>query len=133
MKKLALAGTMIAVIAVIAAAPATAAAPTLAPHVFQTKITGAAVPALNAFWRLSTTRTGFIITRSGAPALAGTLAIAGNKVTFHDITGPFACRGAQATGTYGWRIVGARLTFTRIKDACVGRRTVLSHRFTRIA
>ena len=85
MRKLALAGIVIVV--VIAAAPAGAAAPTLAPHVFTTTIRGAPVPALNAIWRLSTTRTGFIITRSGAPALAGTLTIAGPKVTFHDITG----------------------------------------------
>lgn len=131
MKKFALMAATLG--AVVAVAPATAAAPKLAPHAYTAKITSATIPALNATWRLSTTSTGFIITRNGSPALVGALTIAGAKVTFHDISGPLACKGRQVNGTYGWKVVGAKLTLTRFSDACVGRRTVLSYPFTRIA
>ena len=39
----------------------------------------------------------------------------------------------QITGTYGWHRNGSKLTLTRFSDQCVGRRTVLSRPFTRIA
>ena len=70
----------------------------------------------------------------GGVVVAGTIRIVGNKVTFHDLAGTFACRGAtKINGSYTWRIQGAKLTFTRVSDACPGRKGVLSHAFTRIA
>ena len=29
-------------------------------------------------------------------------------ITFHDLGGPFACHGTQATGVYSWRVSGKR-------------------------
>jgi hypothetical protein len=66
---------------------------------------------------------------AAAPAPAGN---AGGRTTFHDLAGPFACRGAQATGVYSWRLVGRRLTLTAVREPCSGRKTILTKPFTRI-
>jgi hypothetical protein len=131
-KKIALAAATLAA-AAPAAVPATAAAPTLGPHVWSTKITGSPVGLLNATWRLAFRNPAYNVTRNGGVVGAGTVKVVGSKITFHDLAGTLACRGAQAIGSYTWKIQGARLTFTRLSDACVGRRSVLSHAFTRIA
>lgn len=131
MKKIAIAEALLA--AAVAATPATSAGPNLSPHIWSTKISGA-TPPLNATWRLAFQNPAYDVTRNRGVVVAGTVRIVGNKVTFHDLTGSFACRGAtQIIGTYTWRIQGAKLTFTRVSDACLGRRSVLSHAFTRIA
>lgn len=39
----------------------------------------------------------------------------------------------SSNGTYKFKLTGTRLKFTRIKDPCVNRRTVLSHTFTRVS
>jgi hypothetical protein len=129
-KKIAIAAALLA--AAVAAAPATSAGPTLSPHIWSTKISGAAAP-LNATWRLAFQSPAYDVTRNRGVVVAGTFRIAGNKVTFHDLAGSFACKGAQVYGTYTWRIQGAKLTFTRVSDACVGRRSVLAHAYTRIS
>jgi hypothetical protein len=129
-KKIALAAATIG--AVIAIAPATAAAPTLGPHVWRTTITGAPVPLLNATWVMAFKNTAFNLRRNGGVVVAGTVKIAGNKVTLHDLAGTLSCKGTQINGTYGWKITGAKLKLTRFSDTCVGRRSVLSYAFTRI-
>ena len=58
--------------------------------------------------------------------------IAGNRITFHDLGGPFACRGTQATGVYAWRVAGSRLTLTAVHEPCAGRKTILTKPFTRV-
>jgi hypothetical protein len=58
--------------------------------------------------------------------------IAGNRITFHDLGGPFACRGAQASGVYSWRVTGTRLTLTAVREPCAGRKTILTKPFTRV-
>ena len=131
MKKIAIMAALIA--AAVAATPATSAAPSLSPHIWSTKISGP-TPLLNATWRLAFRNAAYNVTRNSGVVVAGTVRIVGNKVTFHDLAGTFACRGAtQINGTYTWRIQGAKLTFTRVSDACPGRSGVLSHAFTRIA
>jgi hypothetical protein len=58
--------------------------------------------------------------------------IAGNHVTFHDVSGPFRCKDAQATGRYAWKITGTKLRFTRLADKCPGRSTLLTATYTRV-
>ena len=130
MKKLACAAML--AVTMLATTVASAAAPTLAPHVYGVKITGAAVPAFNATWLLGLKQTSFQLARNNAVVVSGTAKITGNKVTFHDVSGPLACTGAQASGTYAWRLRGTKLTLTRVSDSCAGRRTILAVVFVRI-
>ena len=130
MKKLALAAATVAVTFV---ATAGATGPGLTPHVYSTQITGSTIPPLNATWKIALLAHSFTLSRNGAGAVAGSLQVVGNRIILHDVGGQFACTGAQITGTYGWHLSGSRLTLTRFSDQCVGRRTVLSHPFTRIA
>ncbi len=130
MKKIALAA---ATLAATSAAGLALAAPGLWPHVYSAKIAGAKIAPLNATWHLAVRHASFSLTRNGTPAVAGSLQISRNRITFHDRTGAFSCRGAQAVATYTWRLNGARLTFTPVRDTCAGRRTVLTHAFTRVA
>jgi hypothetical protein len=51
-----------------------------------------------------------------------------HTVTFTDQGGPYACRGAQASGRYSWRAAGMRIVFTAVKDGCAGRRLILTSR-----
>jgi hypothetical protein len=51
-----------------------------------------------------------------------------HTVTFTDQGGPYACRGAQATGRYTWRATGTRIVFTAVRDGCAGRRLILTSR-----
>ena len=72
------------------------------------------------------------MTRNRALAVRGTVKTAGNQVTFRDLSGAFACKGAQASGRYAWKIQGTKLTFTRLADKCLGRRTLLTATYTRV-
>jgi hypothetical protein len=49
-------------------------------------------------------------------------------VTFTDEGGPYACRGAQASGRYSWRAAGTSIVFKALKDGCAGRRLILTSR-----
>jgi hypothetical protein len=73
------------------------------------------------------------MTKAGLTIVAGQLKVSGPMITFHDLTGPFACRGNRAIGTYRWRLRGARLTLTPVREPCPGRRLVYTRPFTRIA
>jgi hypothetical protein len=57
--------------------------------------------------------------------------ISGNTMTFKKEVGPAACTGSQAVGRYIWSLTGKSLTFRRVHDTCLGRRTVLAGRLTR--
>jgi hypothetical protein len=131
MKSIAVATAALAVAATVAAARAGNAA-SIAPHVYSTKISGAAPAVLNGTWRLAVRSTAFSVTKGATPAVSGSVRIAGNRITFHDLGGPFACRGTQATGVYGWRIAGTRLTLTAVREPCAGRKTILTKPFTRV-
>ena len=130
MRKIAL---MVTIAAVLATA-AQAAAPTLYPHVYSTRITGLTPAALNGTWNLSIQRTVFLVDKGGAPAVAGTVQVSGNRITFHDAGGPLACKGSQAIGTYTWKLQGTKLTLAKVRDTCAGRPLILNkHAFTRVA
>lgn len=134
MKRFTLAGVTaaLAAVSVLAATALGARGTSIAPHVYSTKIAGATPAVLNGTWRLSMNRTAFSVTKGASLAVGGSVKIVGNRITFHDIGGPFACHGAQATGVYSYRIAGKRLTLTAVKEPCAGRKTILTKPFTRI-
>jgi hypothetical protein len=70
----------------------------------------------------------YTITLNGTRAVAGRFAVSGNRVTLSDRTGPLACTGAVRDGRYTFAKAGRRLTLTAVRDACAGRRAVLSGR-----
>jgi hypothetical protein len=132
MKRIVLTATVIAV-AAVATAPAPAAdTAAIAPHVWSTKIAGASPAVLNGTWRLTMKASSFSVAKGASLAVAGSAKIAGNRVTFHDLAGPFACNGAQATGVYRWRVSGKRLTMAAVSEPCAGRKTILTKPFTRV-
>src|SRR3954453_9676641 len=124
---------VVLVVAAAGLAAAAVASAGLAPATYMTKVTGATPAVLNGTWRLTVTKKRFTITRNRQPALAGSVAISAKRVTFHDLTGPFRCTGSQAVGTYAWRLRGKSLTLTVVKDACSGRKAILTNGFTRTA
>ena len=122
MRKLALAA---ACAAIVLAATASAAGPSLSPHVWGVKVSGAPAPVFNATWVFGIQEPAFTVTRNRTLAVKGT-------VTFRDLSGLFACKGTQATGRYAWKIRGTKLSFTRLADKCLGRSTLLTATYTRV-
>jgi hypothetical protein len=96
------------------------------------KVSGAPAPLFNATWLLGIQQPAFTVTRNRALGVRGTVKIAGNQITLRDISGPLACKGVQATGRYAWKIQGAKLSFTRLADKCIGRRTLMTAIYTRV-
>ena len=129
MRRLALAA---ACAGITLAATASAAGPSLSPHVWGVKVSGAPAPLFNATWLLSIKDPAFTVTRNQAVGVRGTVKIAGNQITLRDISGPLACKGVQTTGRYAWKIQGAKLSFTRLADKCIGRRTLMTAIYTRV-
>jgi hypothetical protein len=117
---------------VLFAAGANAAGPALAPHVYGVKISGAPVAAFNATWLLGLKPKSFQLARNNAIVVSGALKISGNRVTFHDVSGPLACKGSEVNGTYSWKLRGKKLTFKRARDTCAGRGTILSVPYTKV-
>ena len=119
-------------LAAVAATPATGSAAAIGPHVYSTKIVGATPGVLDGTWRLTVNRRSFSVAKGTTLAVSGTARIVGSRITFHDLGGPFSCRGAQATAVYSWRVSGKHLTLTAVREPCAGRRTILTKPFTRI-
>jgi hypothetical protein len=133
MKRITLVTALAVAVAACATVPAFGSgAATISSHVYSTRIAGASPPVLNGTWRLTVNQKTFAVTKGVAAAVSGTVRIAGSRITFHDLAGPFACRGTQATGTYAWRIAGKRLTLTAVREPCAGRKTILTRPFTRV-
>jgi hypothetical protein len=117
----------------VTAAPAVgSSSASIGPHVYSTKIVGARPAVLDGTWRLTVNRRSFSVAKGTTLAVSGTARIVGNRITFHDLGGPFSCRGTQATGIYSWRLTGKRLTLTAVREPCGGRKTILTKPFTRI-
>jgi hypothetical protein len=125
-----------AAVTVAAAAPAAAGqaatSAAIAPHVYSAKISGATPAALDGTWRLTVRPSTFSVAKGSALAVSGSAQIAGSRITFHDLGGPFACHGARATGVYAWKVTGTHLTLTAVREPCAGRRTILTKPFTRV-
>jgi hypothetical protein len=96
--------------------------------IYSTKITGSR--QFNGAWTVHFTQRGtYSVKQNGQVGVTGSFASTDSKVTFlKGDKGPGACRGV---GKYEWHLTGKQLKFTRIFDSCSGRRTVLSHPFTK--
>jgi hypothetical protein len=120
---------------VLAAALATAAsAGRNVNGVYETKLSGLSPSLLNADWLLSIAQgRAFAIARNGKVVVGGKVKIKGSRLTFHDVVGPIACKGAQATGVYSFSLSGKTLRLKRVRDTCQGRILVLTSRpFTKV-
>jgi hypothetical protein len=75
---------------------------------------------------------GFAITRqtggAASTVVRGGYRVSGTTITFGDTAGPLECPARQRTGRYRFRLTGGGrfLSFTRVTDPCLGRRTVLT-------
>jgi hypothetical protein len=133
MRRITLGAVPAATLLAVMATPALgSSAASISPHVYSTKIVGAQPAVLDGTWRLTVNRRNFSVAKGTTLAVSGTARIVGNRITFHDVGGPFSCRGAQATAVYSWRVSGKRLTLSVVREPCSGRRTILTKPFTRI-
>jgi hypothetical protein len=105
----------------------------LRPGVYQARVSGARPAVLDGTWQLRLKGGTFAVLRNGEYAVEGTIRIAGARITFSDLIGPFRCKGSQARGTYRWILQGRTLTLRAVKDPCAGRKTVLSRSFRKLA
>ncbi len=108
--------------------------------IFTTSVKGKTPASLNGEWAIRIQATGDyqIAKRVGTTAnaqvlVSGHATLAGGKITFQKETGPAACKGKVSVGRYAWSLKGKTLTFQRLADKCVGRRTVLGGKFTQVA
>jgi hypothetical protein len=105
--------------------------------IYTTSIKGKTPANLNGDWAIRFMKSGEYeiqkrVGDSGQLLVTGHAKIDGTKITFQKETGPAACKGTQAVGRYGWKRNGTTLTLTRYSDKCVGRRTVLGGKFTKV-
>jgi hypothetical protein len=85
--------------------------------------------SLNGAWSLAFSGSNYTISFKGAAAVKGTFTQGGNKITFSDKSGKYAC---PAKGVYTYSLIARTLTFKSVSDSkCTGRRTVLAARFTK--
>jgi hypothetical protein len=106
--------------------------------IYTTTVKGASPSNLNGDWAIGIVKSGEYqiqkhVGNGGQLLVTGHAKIAGSKITFQKETGPAACKGSQAVGRYGWSVKGKTLKFTRYADTCVGRRTILAGKFTKVA
>src|SRR5262245_56798802 len=76
------------------------------------------VPALNGTWRIAFTGAGgYTVTKQAVAGklIVGKATVKGNTMTFHDASGPLACKGGTA-GRYVWTASGKKLTLKILKD-----------------
>ena len=111
----------------VAAAAATAAVAGPLQGTFQTVIANAPTKQLDGTWRLTLQPGGGYTTKRNGVVLArGHETQTATTITFVDESGPLACSPAQATGTYRWSLKGGLLRLTPVREACAGRRLVLT-------
>jgi hypothetical protein len=123
----------VAVVAAAVVAGAAAAARDAVPQgTYSATVRGQAA-ALNGTWKLTfgpvIAVTGpLTVTRNGALAVAGIFTVGSGKLAFVDNRGPYACKGRQRAGLYGYSLNGKNLKLTLVADQCTGRRQLLSGR-----
>lgn len=122
--------------AIVALAAANPGAKQL-PGIWVTTVTGKKPAALNGDWAMQILASGdyTIVKRAGNAArlmAKGEAYLVGIRgVIFKNESGPAACTGKQAAGRYNFIVIGKTLTFSRVRDLCVGRRVVLGGTFTK--
>jgi hypothetical protein len=105
--------------------------------IFTTTVKGKTPAALNGDWAIRIKASGDYqiakrVGSSGQVLVTGHAKIAGGRITFQKETGPAACKGNVSVGRYAWSLKGKTLTFLRLADKCVGRRTILGGTFTKV-
>ena len=102
--------------------------------IYETKISGQAVKALNGDWLVSIAQSrAYAIARNGTTVVGGKLKVTRSTLTFQDVFGPYACVGAQAVGSYSYSLAGKTLRLRRLRDSCPGRVLVLTaHPLTKV-
>lgn len=128
MKKLAIATSVVAVLAVCSTALA-AATPsgTYKRNVHSAILKG----ALDGAWTVTLTNGKYTVTDKGMAVVHGKYTIKGSKITFKDTGGPDAC---PSPGIYRFKVSGKSVTLKRLSDSnpkCVGRATVVTGTFTK--
>jgi hypothetical protein len=99
--------------------------------VWSTTISGAPSPQFDGSWKLGfSSGGGYVISKGAQKLVTGKAAFRGATVTFRDLGGPASCIGTQAVGSYRWSLTQRTVQFAPVKDACAGRRYVLSRRYT---
>ena len=120
MKRLAIAATVIAALALASVALASG---TLTGK-YQTRIHSGPVKGT---WTLNIHTRSVAVADNGKSIGNYPISVKGNKVTIG--RGP-TCSGS---GTYTFKLTGSKLKFTRVKDSCTGRASVLAHTFTKVS
>jgi hypothetical protein len=94
---------------------------------YKATITGKPAP-LDGKWRLEFLPGGVVHTfRNGKLVVVGkAVRIAPKRLAISDRSGSYACSPSEGKGTYKYALSGRRLTFTVVKDKCVGRKLVLT-------
>ena len=97
---------------------------------WSTTISGAPSAQFDGVWKLHFASGGsYVISKAGQTLVTGKATFKGTVVTFHDLTGPASCVGAQAVGSYTWTRAAGSLRLKALKEPCAGRRFVLERRF----
>ena len=130
MKRIAIAGTLVAVLALASTAlGAFKLAGTYQTTIKTTQLGG----QLDGVWTIKFTAKGhhYTVTDAGKVVIHGLYAVKAKVVTFRDKSGPDACPGA---GKYKAAPSGSKLTFTKLTDTaqCIGRQVVLAGTFTKL-
>ena len=94
---------------------------------YRATITGKPAP-LDGKWRLEFLPGSVVHTfRNGKLVVVGkAVRIAPKRLALSDKSGSYACSPSEGKGTYRYALSGRRLTFTVVKDKCVGRKLVLT-------
>ncbi len=93
---------------------------------YETVISGAS-PELDGTWALTLEPKGrFRIALDGQPAVTGSYAYEGDRITFTDESGPMMCAAGITRGRYLWKLEGAELRLLAVEDECAGRRGILA-------
>ena len=123
LKQLALAASLVAMLALSSVALASA---TLAGK-YTTSIKSPA--QFKGTWVLTFAKGGTYTVDNGQLLIRGRYSTNGSRITFGHETGDGAC---AKSGTYTWKKTGRTLKFTRVSESpvCRGRSGVLSHTFT---
>lgn len=94
-------------------------------------ISGGPSPQFNGVWKLRFAANGtYVISKGPQKLVSGKATFHGTAVTFHDLSGPASCVGAQAVGSYRWALTGRTVRFAPVKEPCAGRKFVLARKFT---
>jgi hypothetical protein len=131
MKRLAVV-TVLLLTAVLALSAVASASGTLSGS-YRTKIGAKPLGGqLKGTWTIKFSHGNYKVSVGSRVAVKGKYTISGSTVKLGHESGPLAC---PSTGTYKYRISGAKLTFTRVSDgssACAGRAAVLAGHFTKV-